>query len=177
MRTLRLSVAGTVVLMMLGNLSASVVAQDQEQTATHVTGRVISGEWGEATSETADGSVQHMYGMQAVREVEWSDPRLPSTMTSLMNLDAHWREADAILPWASTHRLDGPDGAWTVTERGFMEADGSFGLLVLTGEGAYDGLTAMLVDISLEAPEPDDETIWEGYIFEGGLPPMPDPIE
>ncbi len=63
------------------------------------------------------------------------------------------------------------------TERGFMEADGSFALLVLTGEGVYEGLSTMLVEVVPEAPEGDDEIIWEGYIFEGGLPPMPNPVE
>jgi hypothetical protein len=150
MRTLRLSLVGVVTLALLGGLGGAAMAQEEEQTATHVTGRVVSG--------------------------EWSDPRLPPMMTGRMNLDAHWRETDAILPWASTHRLDGPDGAWTVTERGFMEADGAFALLVLTGEGAYEGLSAMLVEVVLEAYTGDDETILEGYIFEGGLPPLPDPI-
>jgi hypothetical protein len=177
MRPMRMSLVGTVIIGLLGGLSVAMVAQDEEQTATHVTGRVISGEWGGATSETAEGSIQHMLDMQAVRQVEWSDPRLPPMMTSRMNLDAHWRESDAILPWASTHRLDGPDGAWTATERGFMEADGSFALLVLTGEGAYEGLSAMLVEVVLEAYTGDDETILEGYIFEGGLPPLPDSVE
>ena len=177
MRTLRLYLVGTVMGALLCGLGVAVVAQDEEQTATHVTGRVVSGEWSDAASATSEGRIQHMHGMEAVRQVEWSDPRLPPTMTGRMNLDAHWRESDAIMPWASTHRLDGADGAWTVTERGFMETDGSFALLVLTGEGAYEGLSAMLVEVVLEAYEGDDETIWEGYIFEGGLPPMPDPIE
>jgi hypothetical protein len=177
MRTLRAVLVGMVIIALLGGLSGAVLAQDEEQTATHVTGRVISGEWGGATSETAEGSIQHMLDMQAVRQVEWSVPRLPPTMTGRMNLDAHWRETDAILPWASTHRLDGPDGAWTVTERGFMEADGAFALLVLTGEGAYEGLSAMLVEVVSEEITGDSPTIWEGYIFEGGLPPLPDPVE
>ena len=185
MRTLRLSLAGTVILALLGGLSGAVVAQEEEQTATHVTGKVISGEWDFPTSSrsTVEGSIQHVLVMQAVRQFEWSDPRLPPMMTSRMATDAHWYESDAnpsaAVPWASTHRLDGPDGAWTATERGFMETDGfeSFVLLVLTGEGAYEGLGAMLVEGVSEAPDGDDDTIWEGYIFEGELPSMPDPIE
>jgi hypothetical protein len=39
---------------------------------------------------------------------------------------------------------------------------------VYVGEGAYEGLTAVLQCTSESC---------EGQIFEGGLPPMPDPVE
>ena len=109
-------------------------------------------------------------GMRVERQIEWSDPRLPSTMTTVMNFDSY----PNAMTWAQTHRLDGPDGAWTATERGFMDfSAGSSGLMVWTGEGAYEGLSALLVGVVTDT----GETLYEGFLFEGGLPPMPDPVE
>ena len=76
--------------------------------------------------------------------------------------------------WNATHRLDGPEGAWSGTERGLFLPDGErVGLLVLTGEGANEGLSAVLVT-SMGSSWRD---MFEGYIYEGGLPPMPEAAE
>ena len=46
MRTLRLSLVGTVILALLGGVGGAVTAQDPEAaTWTHVTGRTVEGEW------------------------------------------------------------------------------------------------------------------------------------
>jgi hypothetical protein len=175
MRTLRLSLAGAVILALLGGLSVAVVAQaDEEQapTATYVTGGEVSG----STS-----------GPYVAKEMDWSDPRLPSRMREDFNIDEHV----AIHPdglamagqMARTYRLDGPEGAWAGTGRvlGWMtqpisedeHSETWVELLTLTGEGAYEGLSATLVRVIYEG----DISPYEGFIFEGGLPPMPDPVE
>lgn len=47
-----------------------------------------------------------------------------------------------------------------------------YGLMALTGEGVYEGLSAMIAN-TWKGSTP----ALEGYIFEGDLPPMPDPID
>jgi hypothetical protein len=110
--------------------------------------------------------------LRVEREVEWSDPRLPSTMVTVMNMDEHLADTDYALTWARVHRLDGPDGSWLATERGIMDRAGGDGLLVWTGEGAYAGLSAVLVGKETDMP---GGTVYAGYIFEGDLPPFPEP--
>ena len=49
-------------------------------------------------------------------------------------------------------------------------------MMLLSGEGAYEGLSAMLqrqYEVITTASRP----VFEGYIFEGELPPMPEPLE
>jgi hypothetical protein len=90
MSTLRRSLVGAVTLALLGGLSGTAVAQDDEDvpiTATYFTGErtdkleVSGGMW-----STVDGADQLR---DAVYEdtFEWSDPRLPSVMLITENLD------------------------------------------------------------------------------------------
>jgi hypothetical protein len=69
MRTLRVSLAGTVILGLLASLSLLAVAQTADEpespTATYVTGVAVSEREGGDYSEW---------------EMDWSDPRLPSRM-------------------------------------------------------------------------------------------------
>jgi hypothetical protein len=184
MRTLRLSLAGMVILALIGGLGGVVVAQDGDEpatTATYVTGQQTD------AREVAGGTYSGADGIDRNRDavfvdtIEWSDPRLPSSMWISENLDMHAlgddREAWA---WAGTIRLEDEVGAWTGLEYGMGEWVGD-GLalrprvMMLTGEGAYEGLSAMLQ----RRWDPDDPTYHatvEGYIFEDQLPPMPEPV-
>lgn len=204
MRTSRLStpwtlllimLVGAIILALLGVLAMSVVAQDEDETptATYVTGTIIQG-LGTGDSEYWEGGgIGHGRGMMTETVVEWSDPRLPSRVLRVINLDEHQPSAMAT---ASSVRLeplrqvygegqghllapeDGPDGAWAGTSSGFLgfpteePPPVTFGLMTLTGEGAYEGLSAMIADTWK-----DGTPAFEGYIFEGALPPVPDPVE
>jgi len=71
-------------------------------------------------------------------------------------------------------RLDGPDGSWAGTARGVAGADGTTQLqYALTGEGAYEGLSALFAQDNSGWPT----VRFDGWIFEGDLPTMPDPVE
>ena len=177
MRKLRLSLVGTVMLTLLGGLGGAVAAQDDEMTGTRVTGVVSGPQWpGPWPAPTEEGGATYWSDWRVERPVEWSDPRLPSMMTTVLSISEHRIPADIVQTWAATHRLDGPDGAWTGTERGVnnlsTEPGGRVGLLVLTGEGAYEGWTAVLATLT----EPWGE-FYEGFILEGHPPAMPDPVE
>jgi len=184
MRTLRLALAGTVTLALLG-LGGATVAQDEEDapvTVTQVTGEAFSdrtmnqGAWTDV-----DGGGQQR-GAVFEHDIEWSDPRLPSLMRLHENLNIHWvGDEDAAWTLVGNVRLEGEEGAWTGAEYGLGE-DSPTGatlqprMMLLTGEGAYEGLSAVLQrqhEVITTASRP----VFEGYIFEGELPPMPEPLE
>ena len=171
MRTLRLFGAGPVIFALLG--AVPTLAQDPEQaTWTHVTGHgVEAGRTDDILAQSWDGSIQHLPGSTVIYTVEWSDPRLPSTMYSHENIVLHHGDLtsydDWMLMWTVAAQGDGPDGAWVESSYGFMGPDGAHGLSVLTGQGAYAGLTTLL------AVEPGDGTLgFDGFLFESELPPM-----
>ena len=182
MRTLRLTRVSTLALAVLGGLTGSVVAQDDEDlviTATRVTGETT------ARREVFGGSYQFVDGVDQNREAvfedtfDWSDPRLPSVMQLTENLDIHYRGDDQnAWAWVGSIRLEDADGAWTGREYGMGEWIGD-GLVLrprmmpLSGEGAYEGLSAML-QRRWETDDPTYTASVDGYIFEGELPPMPD---
>jgi hypothetical protein len=117
------------------------------------------------------------------RDVVWSDPRLPS----LMRISEEWAaypvdgsdDVGAAISMAQNIRLEGPDGAWTGTAYGLLEETKPVErypqtvLVTLVGEGAYEGLSAMLRTTYDEPPAGGDTLDWDGYIFEGRLAPMP----
>jgi hypothetical protein len=183
MRTLRMSLAGTVILGLLASLSLAVVAQSVEEqefaTATYVTGVAIL---------TPEGDISTPEGDILGVEMDWSDPRLPSRMLYQANAEG----AQGIHPdgygvtsrIAVAVRLEGPEGSWSgtghilawtlVPESGVESQDTrtEVQMLVLDGEGDYEGLSATLTGTG-------DGVVpaFEGFIFEDGLLTMPEPIE
>jgi hypothetical protein len=172
MRTLRLSLVGLVIPGLFAGLSMAVAAQEDEQeppTATYVTGVEIS------TPEGDSDSV----------EMDWSDPRLPSRMLFRANAEGaqgiHPDGYGVTVRINAAVRLEGPEGSWSgtghslawtlVPESGGVSQDTRTELLVLDGEGDYEGLSATLTGTG-------DGVVpaFEGFIFENALT-MPDPIE
>ena len=186
MRTLWLTLAGVAALVLFGVMGGVVLAQDAAEdpvTATHVVGTVNAnttesgGDWSalDGLIINRDAAYEHI--------VEWSDPRLPATMRFSENLNRYNLGGDAgAMAFVGNIRFESPEGAWTGSEYGLAE-ESEAGLvlqprmMLLTGGGAYEGLTAMLQ----RRYESDDTTftypVFEGYIFDGELPPMPDPVE
>ena len=101
-----------------------------------------------------------------------SDPRLDGQVTIVVNHDFYRRALDGSTPgthlWRGYFDIETEDGAWR-SEPGllFDFADGgSTATYVFVGEGAYEGLHAVLA--------------WDGsrgelsgFIFPGELPPEP----
>ena len=184
MRTFRAALAGTVILALLGGLSLAAVAQEEQDgpiTATYVTGEVTGyrpiapGTW-----EDGDGFAL-MTDDQYELQIEWSDPRLPSVKHGRENLHVYNKgddlEAETL---AGTIRLEGPDGAWVGTAHGMADYDAERGrqltkVMVLDGEDAYEGLHAAIVVTIDEGVSPMPS--YEGFIYEGEMPPLPDPVE
>jgi hypothetical protein len=178
----------TVGLLVLATATPMVAADDPAATATYVTG-VITESFG-MPPEPVEGADAARLVMLAEREVAWSDSRLPSRMVSRALLDSY----EGVHPdgslWPSvntvSYRLEGPDGAWSGVGNGFdvnpewmpddpaalMGAE----LITLTGEGAYAGLSAILL-LHLDALDyGQGKSAFEGFIYEGEPPPRPDPL-
>lgn len=171
MRTIQLSVAGAVIVVLLGGLAAAAAAQSGEATEPEVT--TVSGN--RLTVELDMSEVEHSddgwtRGLIAIETHTWSDSRLPADMRSRLNLTAGRVIVGAVL-------LEDPDGSWSGTWEAFARDDGSGqGMLRLTGSGAYDGLIAFL-----QASTDDGNCVecleYEGIIVEGEMPPMPELLE
>jgi len=188
----RVSLVGAVILGLLASASTTVLAQEEKTApATRVTGTVVEqfgytdgvpvGEEmrpGKHEYRIEEG-VLHERGVISRQQVQWSDPRLPSE---------HWVRLDATLygmdepllgvaAVESSHLLKGAEGSWRGTGRAIETADDRYSHYVLTGEGLYDGLYALLRGTpGTDMPGPLDRS-YEGYIFEGELLPVVDPVE
>jgi hypothetical protein len=182
MRTLRVSLAGVVTLVLLAGVTAIALAQDPEKaTWTHVTGQNTA-EWVELGTEgesRLDGSVEYQGVNEFIMPIEWSDPRLPADMHVREQIVLHTGDPasweDDMWVFARAVRLDGPHGAWVGTARGVSDsvAVATELLYELTGEGEYEGLSAVFAQDNSTWPDPR----FDGWIFEGDLPTMPEPVE
>ena len=109
---------------------------------------------------------------QSLTEV--SDPRLEGTLYPA------WNEDEYTLPGTTrpgivvfTDRIENDEGAWQGSGvlLAFPEARSTSAPMVMVGEGAYEGLTA-IVGLSSRA---GDDCAVEGYIIEGSIPAPPVP--
>ena len=153
MRTLRLSLVGTVMLALLGGLGVVAVAQEE---GTEPTGVVIN-----IVAMSDPGVRPATWTFQA------SDPRLSGTATVAFTIEDY---PGATLE-ALALRVVNDEGSWVGTGRGIAsQSYGDMQTYILSGEGTYEGLSAFLsVDI---AREPG---VIKGMVIEGELPPFPEP--
>lgn len=153
---------------------AGVAAQDAERaTSVEVTGTHVEGPCPGGPSSIV-GDVEQSRGWVCMPEWSTSDPRLDGTFTRAWNLDFHLDGTNLIFGYA-TGRLENADGAWQ--QRPGLQAgfEGYFGedveLLVFDGEGAYDGLVAVVWLVSREDGVRLNPARLEGYIVESEYPP------
>jgi hypothetical protein len=153
MRTLRLSLAGMVVVALLGGVGGVAMAQDEDPWL---------GDWLEPTEEGAFGFYgpdltkcvldkserEAEYGPEGGKEIRnllftcevvFSDPRLTGTQTT--RLTERCFTMGGCVSWG-TMDIVGADGTWSGWFQGIEDPTGKTDLhIVLTGSGAYDGLT------------------------------------
>ena len=174
MRTVRLSLVGLVMLVLLGGLGGVALAQADTDTAkvTHFTGTRLSAvegtvdEWWEA-----DG-IGHARGLHATETIEWSDPRLPSELQIVQNLDVPGQEA--VVTGATL--LEGPEGYWTGEFTAYCDPESEcHGMNTITGHVAYEGLFAVFR--GFYAGGPGSDWVFDGVIYEGETLPIPDALE
>jgi len=160
MRTLRMSLLGTVILALLGGVGGLTLAQSEDEGSGRVTMEIV--EWlGEGTDESGT------YWNAA--RVEASDSRLSGTGTE------NWKcqEGTGFEVCVGTWRVENEGGTWLGRIEGFNHASGMYDWTVLEGQGGYEGLTALRVMISegMES-EPD---VMEMVILDFEMPEQPEP--
>ncbi len=174
MRTLRLALVGTVTVLLLAGIGGVAPAQEDIDTAkvTHFTGTRVSAtegtidEWWEA-----DG-IGHGRGIRGSETIEWSDPRLPSELQMVQNVDAPGQEVVV----AGATLLEGLEGYWTGEFTAYCDPGSDcHGMNTITGHGAYQGLTAVLRGYYADGPGSD--WVFDGVIYEGETLPMPEALE
>jgi hypothetical protein len=202
MRALRLCLAGTIMMALLGGLGGAVLAQAEEASTsgalTEFTGRMECYDLSMgtiedvviATTEAGDLIRREWRGSTlsvAVREI--SDPRLDGRIAVSFSSDEYLIASDepawqlsGVDPdvWprgvvASTYRLTNDDGSWHGSryQNWYPDGDSSTTTAVYTGEGAYEGLIAVM---EMDFDELNPVCAWDvhGYVIEGELPPTPE---
>ena len=182
MRTLRLSLAGTVILMLLRGLGA-VVAGDDETLASERPHQV-SGSCVYAGHRTFGAYVEEdgrtgRHGDLVRVGCEMDDARLSGSLWVLSNMDAiggRIRASEGEV-MAQTVELVNDDGSWVGTNRGYIAYEPlgrvHYWQLELTGTGVYEGHSALL---QVKGPGTGPYEV-EGFVFPGALPEYPGPVE
>jgi hypothetical protein len=128
----------------------------------------------EVISESEEGPVVYVHAKEA------SDPRLSGTWTEFWDC-ADYQRGDIEVCVGSV-RVENEGGTWLGRTEGFWAAPElapgytvpyGFHFTVLEGQGDYAGLTVLHQD-TWNAEEGEAEV---GVIFEGALPPVPEPVE
>jgi hypothetical protein len=180
MRTLRLALSGTASLILLGSLAGGALAQSDEGPLDPMRAGHFTGAWSETISEvlledfvwTGGPGYGESLGNETVAVMDASDPRISGMFTQVMGVRSFPIDPEAdiwALAWTATVRIENEDGAWAGTFEGFNNETIPLEWYHLTGEGAYEGLTATMRWTG-------DSDSYEGIIIPGVPPDHPDPI-
>ena len=187
MRTVRLSLAGTLILMLVASLSVAAVAQDEADPmapAYFTFATELSGAFAEGQVTAIDSTTTEIRGATWIGQpVEATDPRASGLLTYVDNADAFKFSDSHYTTVTSSVRLVNDGGTWSGTGTSVVaytsemalsdEIPRSTGLTVLAGEGGYQGLTLIM-----STPDDfDNEANWGVIIPTDGMPPVPDPME
>ena len=187
MRNVRSVFVVCAVVCLLAGPAVSVVAQVDvdPQAPTEVTGTIQCGpSVRTGTSEPtivplADGemTVTRKRGDAWQNTATMSDSRLSGTYYISESLDEYRASgtAGAITAASGTRRIVNDEGAWQGSATYVYLPDGSVTgfSMVLTGEGAYEGMTVIWEELSPVTPCTSEV---RGVIFEGEAPPTAEPF-
>ncbi len=193
MRWLATMMAGAMAVVLLAIQPMVGSAEEEGSTPfAPVTGAVVGQTGYTSGGGTRDGGAQQglhieweedgvAYGQGIIieQQVDWSDPRLPTTHWVWLDYTAFGTDdpESGVMTVRTSHLLDGADGNWRGTGRAFETEDDRYSYYELAGDGAYAGLHAFLRG----APGRDAHGPWdwsyEGWIFEGEPPALPEPPE
>ena len=155
MRTLRVCLAGTVILALPGGLGGAVLGQDEPtdpMAPARVTGTVGSGTVFVPGESTFDDGATVTEGWQASITWDASDPRLEGEVEQTGNT-VEYRAFSPMYVGATTRVLVNDDGRWVGTDTGLGVPGVDMEFVVMHGEGAYEGLTAVVCeDWSVDPP-------------------------
>jgi hypothetical protein len=177
MRTLRLSLAGVMALVLAGG-AVGVSAVDEvavEEPATPPVWVTLTDQGTCATgipSEWSEGPGRALrvrgWSVTCLNDT-YSDPRVSGDSTHVVNQDCF--EDGVCVAWG-TGTLSGPDGRWTGWWQGMVDEASIFNwYAVLTGTEAYEGMTFVMNSTGVWGEFPK----WHGVIYEGDPPPLEPP--
>ncbi len=202
MRTFRISLTGMVVLALVGVLSVTTVARSDDAEAmeppAEFSGRIscpVATDWHQATvtdvvlGPLSDGDLirrEARGGFFGPVVDEMSDPRLEGVWSVYLDLDEYLypgvdRQEHVVL-MTGLQRIENSAGAWQGSAPSAFVPDAPltrWELVVLVGEGAYEGLTALqwtnVVDDTCSCGDAENLCAWDirGLVFEGQMPPIP----
>ena len=174
MRTLRSWLAGAITVALLGIAGGTVLAQGDEQAHRGpFFAEFDDVSMNDAVWEPGPG-FGRLFDQQIVFEdVVATDPRLSGTWTVIQNGQGmgEFGDPDRHGVYTGTARLENEDGAWVGEVLSFNSEPYERLRLIVEGEGAYAGWTAII-------DQADQE--WSGFrgvVFDFGMPPLPDPVE
>jgi hypothetical protein len=162
MRTFRLSLMGTVILALLVGLGSAVLAQDEASEPS-------TPAFFELVEETEDGDV---WGIVT------TDPRFSGTwVVNDPNIYPIGHGYDHVS--SGPMRLENDEGAWQGWSSGFSWMSGApwHEQDWFVGEGAYEGLSAVVASRCEQLPCEEGDTAFYGLIFEGDAPPLGPPAD
>ncbi len=141
----------------------------------YTTEQVEEPDWG-TDHHSAEGSVSESRGTMMVDRIEATDPRASGLLRSSDNRTQIELDDGVVQTWSVALRLTNDGGSWSGSgPMIFAHTDQVMqftGLLPLTGEGGYEGLTLYLS----QSGDYLDQASW-GLIFPTELvAPMPDPV-
>lgn len=144
---------------MLAGSAGGVAAQSETDAPVSFTGRVqfLGQDCGEGSTFEVVGEIEQMRGFRCDLWMGTSDPRFTGSYVTIGNIDTY-RGGEFASPSGPfnvstfVHRVENDQGAWQgVTTTAYVDPTGEgedFPLptetLVFRGEGAYDGLTAVV---------------------------------
>jgi hypothetical protein len=171
----RLSLIGTVILVLLGGLSGVVSAQSEEADpmapATASIEITSSQEISPGTMRTDDAGIVHIEDVHHEHVWEATDPRLSGTVTYRGNWQAYPEVPMQVE--SATYEVVNEGGRWFGPAT--AQAGPSLGnndTILLRGEGGYEGLMAyILIDGTTTYPP----RIYAA-IFPGEMPPVPESV-
>ena len=173
MRTLRLCLVGTVIVVLAGLSTGAVSGQDGADPMAPAYFAYTTTPVGEAAMP--DESV--VRGHQEQQMVEATDPRASGLITISANSNLVELGDGAIMAAVMSERLTNDGGAWSGSGRFFMANAGDGGVMasmdVLTGEGDYEGLALIMGQSAGAGPASN----WGVIVPSDQMPPVPDPVE
>lgn len=168
MRSLRLSLMGTVILALLGGMGGAVVAQmDAEADAVYTTFLTTEPASWDGGSVTWTETLYSSRNGVAVHTTEWSDPRVSGSWTIAFNADVD-PATDHGVQWG-TARIENDGGTWEGPFTGMEYEPYFMNAGWMAGDGDYAGYTFYWEG---DAEQHGEVLNLHGVIYRGDPPPL-----
>jgi hypothetical protein len=187
-RAIKTSIISILAIGLLAGSAVGVAAQEEEAAAeeptgtAYFTGTLITE--GTVVVEPDENIVDGVLEVRGVviedEAIETSDPRMSGSLSRALNANVH-KVSDFVdvVVEAATWRIENEHGSWSGQGGALIHGGGgiprdeatNLDTILLTGEGAYEGLTAYVL-----ADWTEDPVAVEGAVLVGELTPLPEAL-